>query len=238
MGARTYCDNCGSSDGLKTTESGTYCFSCGKTSGTWTREERPTYSTEVCWYDGFPPAALKILMRSGLTEALREKYAIKYLDSGKFTSSKGKSFTVVNKIMVTVGPNQYTLRSIGNDKPKWLHINTPKHMLLTHMQPLVKRLIIVVEDPFSAIRVHNAGYDAVCLFGTKLFNETRLQLIQHYDKILIWLDDDKAGDTGKRNIYNNLVGIMGPSRVKLVFGTPEPKLCTDRVILGTIGEAL
>ncbi len=55
------------------------------------------------------------------------------------------------------------------------------------------RTLVIVEDFISAIRIHDAGYNSMCLFGTKSKYSTLYPIITKYDNIVVYLDNDDAG---------------------------------------------
>lgn len=54
------------------------------------------------------------------------------------------------------------------------------------------KTIVIVEDFISAIRVAEHT-STLCLFGTKCNKDTINHILTNYDRIVLWLDGDKAG---------------------------------------------
>lgn len=93
----------------------------------------------------------------------------------------------------------------------------PNKRILNHGKKVVHRFennhktVVLTEDYISAIRAHECNVDSWCLFGTNLNYSDAELLLSKYNKILIWLDGDKAGQTGSKKIYNNIT-----NRIKYV----------------------
>ena len=63
--------------------------------------------------------------------------------------------------------------------------------------------LIIVEDYISAIRI-GEFCDCYCLFGTYLQPSELKDILENYNDISVWLDNDKAGITGSKNMLKQL----------------------------------
>ena len=52
------------------------------------------------------------------------------------------------------------------------------------------KLLVICEDPISAMCIVEAGADALCLFGTNITNHSLCDYSIRYDSVLVWLDLD------------------------------------------------
>lgn len=64
--------------------------------------------------------------------------------------------------------------------------------------------IVLVEDYISAIRV-GQHCPTICLFGTGISDNYINYVINNYDNVLIWLDDDEPGITAANKIERSLI---------------------------------
>lgn len=84
---------------------------------------------------------------------------------------------------------------------------------------------VITEDILSAIRV-GKHVDCFSLLGTKLTTEQAVML-SAYSTIIIWLDGDKAGRKGTKNIIKSLSLI---TTVKVIRTPNDPKSYTNKEI--------
>lgn len=84
------------------------------------------------------------------------------------------------------------------------------------------RTLVVVEDPVSAIKVRRHA-NAMPLFGSTFDEERMLHLAKSYDKLLIWLDYDKAAFASQeaKNYSNKF------KRVRSIVTKQDPKDMDD-----------
>lgn len=251
------CPDCSSSDACKNYVTHTYCFSC-KTrkwlhsqprefvsyfpefeEGHMDREVSLPISTS---YD-FSKAAKEILLKAGLHSALSCKYNIGFVHYERVPYRKDKVVEFKNRIIIPMYNREtntlecYQARDTMGEKMKYLTVgtNTLQELFRPSDDIAKPNKIVIVEDMFSAIRVFEAGYNALPLLGTSLPKEKALQLVQKYDTIIIWLDDDSPGQNASLKIENKLK--LYAKDVKVVKNCKEPKLCFDQDIhlaLGTI----
>lgn len=95
---------------------------------------------------------------------------------------------------------------------------------------LESNILIIVEDPLSAMRLHEETFvTSVALLGTHL-NAHALSQIIHYVKqedvkhITIWMDADIPGKVAGVKIHKELRSLFGKDVNILVSAQPEPKL--------------
>ena len=60
--------------------------------------------------------------------------------------------------------------------------------------------VVIVEDYVSAIRLAELSVDAICLFGTSIHISEISVLLDKYNSISIWLDNDDAGIRGSKKL--------------------------------------
>jgi ribosomal protein S27AE len=86
-----------------------------------------------------------------------------------------------------------------------------------------KSNLVIVEDPFSAIRLSQVC-TTLCLFGTALSAENFRNLIKFDFNAIIWLDDDSAGHSGAEKLTKRLSPYVN---VKTIFTEKDPKFYSD-----------
>lgn len=67
--------------------------------------------------------------------------------------------------------------------------------------------VVIVEDPVSAYKVHKAGGNSFCLFGTKA-DERDLSTIIPEKGAVVWLDADTAGYTAAVKLHTTLAPLL------------------------------
>ncbi len=111
---------------------------------------------------------------------------------------------------------------------------TPKWLTYTSATPMShevegRRAIVLVEDVLSAIKIKNAGYAVLPLFGTSI-NTQHKAICARYDSVVVWLDDDVAGQkataTAMKEISFNPV---------ITIRHKQPKECSYAEIKEMIG---
>lgn len=93
-------------------------------------------------------------------------------------------------------------RAFAGDSPKYLRIDESPNIPAAFYTS-EERTWVVVEDLLSAYRVHMAGYNAMCLMGTKV-GHREMQVLTHAKRVVVWLDDDEAGQLGAVDLYKRL----------------------------------
>lgn len=182
------CKNCGSDHKARPLcvyENGEYCFSCGytRTVHQWTVEQRVASRPE------FPDSTNRLEQFSLEAQMWLAKY-----DVGQKLISKHKiHYCEDNSLIFPAFGEDGMLQCYQKRNMKERFITTSgdkKPLLLTNESN--SSIIVLVEDFISAIRVNDAGYNSLCLFGTKLaYDEIDMQL-KKFETILVWLDNDKT----------------------------------------------
>lgn len=89
-------------------------------------------------------------------------------------------------------------------QPKYLTYNKDNNIqwLLTGTG---NKTLVIVEDLLSSYKLSMAGYASLCLLGTKL-NKSHITnaMLDTYDRVVIWLDDDEAGHFGAMTLFREL----------------------------------
>ncbi|MEO8185363.1 MAG: CHC2 zinc finger domain-containing protein [Deltaproteobacteria bacterium] len=107
-------------------------------------------------------------------------------------------------------PVGYAGRVLDPDRArsgKWrLPARLPKRTLLFNVHRVRERLqhgLVLVEDPWSVMRLAQIGVPAVALLGTAISNQ-QAELLAHAGRILIMLDGDAAGRIASRELRARL----------------------------------
>lgn len=81
------------------------------------------------------------------------------------------------------------------------------------------RTAIVVEDCISALKMTLAGYDGVPCFSSNMPKEKLQRVCCMYDKVIIWLDDDKFREATNMSNQCKLMGTVS----RVVHTPKDPK---------------
>ena len=74
--------------------------------------------------------------------------------------------------------------------------------------------IILTEDLLSATKLNKIGYSTMALLGTKLHSEALDEILRRkYKQVLIWLDEDIAGEKAAKDLFKELTPIIVGTRV-------------------------
>jgi len=160
------------------------------------------------------------LYKSGITPEVWERYGIGYseyyrrvilpvYDKGKLIWYQGRAV--------------YDKPSIKYSQPK----QDKKHVLYRgHGDACSYTTAIIVEDILSAIRV-GKHIDTYSLLGTKITDEQSL-VLSKYNRVVTWLDGDKAGRQGAYKIRRSLALVTETGNIAT---TKDPKYYSDEDIL-------
>lgn len=184
------CPECGSRDNLARYDDGHgWCFGCGY----FERGDRPKARMPA----KAPRTASELPndLTGYLPSRNREwlfKYGLKpwQVDWFKYSPSLDRHVYVVTGEHGQ--PVYWEARSVTGAKPKTLsHGEKPVHVFNPSCNTLV-----LTEDIISAIRVSN-HYAAMPLFGAHLNDKNLLTITLRYDRIVVWLDEDKYREAVK-----------------------------------------
>lgn len=148
------------------------------------------------------------------------KYNIGYVPEHKYNDK-----VIFTNRLVIPTPSGFVARS-EYEEPKWM--NFTDYNFRSINSP-VSDTIVLVEDPLSCIRVGEL-IPCYCLLGTEMKEIIFINLLK-YKKVIIFLDDDKAGKKGGLKIYNQISPYIN---VKITTGNCDPKAMTDYMIRRTI----
>jgi 5S rRNA maturation endonuclease (ribonuclease M5) len=114
---------------------------------------------------------------------------------------------------------------LKGQKPKYIQPSQDRSNIMFKMLKKSKERVVVVEDILSAIRV-GKHENAVSLLGTKITTEQAAELSK-YNKVTLWLDNDKAGRKGAYAIKKALSLVTD---VDNIVTDEDPKRLSDKQI--------
>ncbi len=213
------CPNCGSNHKAKPFcqyENGYHCFSCGYTKSydrgfTPLQDRRasiPDWPDAIADFTKFSVEAQIWLTQYSMTPELVSQYHIHFCDDCLlFPVFQDRELVCYQKRNM----KQRFITTYGQKRPYILK------------SPVTSRTFVVVEDFISAIRVHQAGFNALCLFGTKLPYEDLRTWFKVYDYCLVWLDNDYEKQTNSGQEAAAKLVKMGQSIIKNEYGLSNCK---------------
>lgn len=183
----------------------------------------------------WPAAARVWLYDAGLNDDIIRHWGIYWLAS-------------MNRVVVPIE------QADGNEA--WLARDVSPHPALKYLFPqgmkrnggavfasarAVHDATVLVEDVLSAYRISQAGpYCAIALLGTSADNALLLDVVQEYREVgvevVTWLDPDKWGQMGARDIATRLGRYDVP--VRNIVSDRDPKVYSDLIINQKISEVL
>ena len=110
-------------------------------------------------------------------------------------------------------------------KPKYLQPSADKSKVLFRSLNQQGDTVVLTEDMASAIRV-GKHIPTMSILGTKLTNG-QANYISKFDKVVVWLDSDKAGRDGSKKIRRSL-GLLTDTFD--ILTDEDPKCLTDKRI--------
>lgn len=118
--------------------------------------------------------------------------------------------------------------------PKYIQPALPRDAIMfwAHTTVTVSKTVVVVEDILSAIRV-GRHTRCVSLLGTKI-SGVQANRLSNYDRVITWLDDDKAGQTGAYKIRRTL-GLL--TDTQNICTRVDPKVLSNAQIIHTLKQA-
>lgn len=120
---------------------------------------------------------------------------------------------------------------LPEQKPKYIQPSHDRSSIMFKMLKGSKERVVVVEDILSAIRV-GKHTNAVSLLGTKITTE-QASYLSNFDKVTLWLDNDRAGKRGAFAIKKALSLV---TEVDSIVTDEDPKKLTDEQILRKLDE--
>ena len=168
-------------------------YASSNTTGPITLPEDTTYEPTE-----FSREARMWLFKAGITPTTWRKYGIGY--------SKRLERVVLPVFSTSGDLIWYQCRAIlTGQKPKYLQPSRDKNNVYYDSgTPESSGRVIVVEDILSYIRVNEAGdNDVFTPLGTKL-SSGQANALSKYDRITTWLDGDRAGRDGAKNIKRTM----------------------------------
>ena len=188
-----FCDSGHSSPCFARYTDGYKCFTCGA----WKQADRGFIEVPVIKntmnmpeYESNPKrfrvATLQWLYQYYLTNETIKKYCVLEADDG----------SLMFPAIINGEIDFYVRRWLGTKRIRNVG-NKPMHIMGKG------RTLVVVEDFISAIRIAEHT-STLCLFGTKCNKETINHMLTHYDRIILWLDGDKAGQDSAYQLQSYL----------------------------------
>jgi len=103
-------------------------------------------------------------------------------------------------------PSGYDYPATVPDYPKYKNsTGFPKSTTLYNFDSIdPNEPVIVVESPMSVAKAVELGFDnVIATFGAKV-SKVQIEMLKDFDRVVIWFDDDPAGQAGERKLLNGL----------------------------------
>ncbi len=140
----------------------------------------------------FKPEGQLWLAQYGFDDAAIVAYSIAHIDTGIVLPIFDGSPSIQG----------YQVRRY-EQKPKYVTYTQQTYSYLNHASTGAHTPLVIVEDLLSSYKLHHAGYDTLCLLGTKI-DDAGLTIVKNYDRVVVWLDDDEAGHAASMKIYKEI----------------------------------
>lgn len=229
-------------------ENGWHCFSCGYSKaadrGFSIRELEntinPDFPESTSEFSKFSIEAQIWLTKFSVDAELVNKYNIYYCEDNSLIFPCYEQNVL--KFYQKRNMKQRFITTFGQKQPLLL-INS------SALQENAKNSVIV-EDYISAIRLHDAGFNVACLWGTKVQHDKLLEWFTLFDTILVWLDNDveKEANSGQEaaktikktgnSILNNKFGFSYCKKIVNILAEQDPKYYTKTEITNIVRGAL
>ena len=201
MSNRLPCPYCNSQTGYQSFDDGQYCHKCHRQ----TKEKQLKLKSET----------IKVSKKLQDYSLNIPKLGMNYLKKYRITDKSIKRFKIgwSEEFQRLVFPYyldydykfSWMRDPTGLKYPKWLYNKGRKDMpywfhhgdLYVHDNCQHFNSLIITEDVISAIRCYE-GYDILALGGTNFEKESISEIILQYNRIILWLDGDKAGRTAAK----------------------------------------
>lgn len=103
-----------------------------------------------------------------------------------------------------------------------------KSATLFGYRELEEDTVVLVESPLDVLRLAEVGVPAVAAYGAYVSNAQLKLLIDYADRIILALDNDKAGIEQTKKIYLKLLRQVPTGKVVYPKGVKDPGNMTDR----------
>ena len=127
----------------------------------------------------------------------------------------------------------YAGRSIDGSEPKYkLPAGFKKNQVLYNLARAVEETegtAVLVEGFFDCIRVTQAGHACVALMGCSMSRDQEAQLVDHFRRVVVMLDGDKAGQSGATEIAGRLAHSVWVRAVDVAEGRQPDQLSTEEL---------
>ena len=139
-------------------------------------------------------------------------------------------------------PSRFQIREMGDKRARYTtHGKCDAGLMfgLVSSRPSLARGLVIVEDQISAYRVYrDSGVkttDALALLGTNLPTPALGCIkLRGPSKILVWLDNDVAGQIGSVKIRDTLAPVLPNAKISVVTDMPQPKSLTPEKLKETL----
>ena len=137
----------------------------------------------------------------------------------------------------------YAGRSVDETEPKYLFPSSEKGFqkrhLLFNLHREIKELdpdepVIVVEGFFDCLRVKTLGYPCVALLGAALSKEQEQLLAAYFQRVILLLDGDKAGQSATEDCLNRLGRKVFVKALTLAEGQQPDMMSQEDVVLALL----
>ena len=170
--------------------------------------------------DQIPQAGRLLLYRAGLSPSVWKEYGIGYSETYERIV-----LPVYDEAGDLVWLQQRAIHK--QQKPKYIQPSSGRDSIVFrgHRSPDNLRTVITVEDIFSGIRVGKFA-DTFALLGTKL-SDAQATLLSRYDRVVTWMDGDKAGISGASSIRKTMGLVVDVDNIQT---TVDPKALSNQSI--------
>lgn len=189
-----------------------------------------------------PPLTFQLRIDSdhpyGLSRGLSRE-TLEYFGAG-FCLSKG---LFAGRFVVPLHNEQgelvgYAGRSLDGKEPRYLFPSNERGFFKSHLlfnlhralkQVSADEPVVVVEGFFDAMKVHQAGWPVVALFGSSLSVQQEALLIEHFNKVVLMFDGDEPGRGACWDCFARLTGRLEVSVVSLPDGVQPDMLSSEDI---------
>lgn len=122
----------------------------------------------------------------------------------------------------------YAGRAIDGSEPKYrFPAGFHKSLELFNLHRVTGPEVIVVEGFFDCMKLHQSGFTAVALMGCSLSEAQEELLATKFERVMVMLDGDEAGQQGAAEILGRLALRLWVRCVTLPEGKQPDQLSTD-----------